>query len=124
MTTNEQLRAFLKETLEYPRECNPLSRRSLLVKIARKILKDVDDKEIIEYAHNNLVELGEHLKCFCEEVVIVKDDFNLEELSEELPHFITRINYIMFAETEVDREDCITYFMYDICELFGLSINP
>ena len=119
MLTNESLREYLLKTLEYPRVCNPLSRGSLLVQMARKQLKHADD-ETLRVAHENLIKLNNRLLTFYSDAEVKKEGLTLEELSQNLLEFLPSMDSILWYNGK-NIGPAIDEFVNDMCERCGFD---
>lgn len=121
MLTNETLRDYLRETLEYlpQKERNPLAKESLLVQIARKQLENADD-ETVKLANENLIKLNKQFRPFYSNAEIKKEGLTKEELSENLYAFLPRIDNIIWC-TKKNVGPVIESFIDDMCEYCGFD---
>lgn len=117
--TNETLRDYLRKTLEYPRECTPLYKGSLLVQTARRQLETADDGTLNK-AHENLIKLDKQLQQFFRDAEVTKEGLTLEELSSTLPKLLPSLDCIIFYNGK-NIMGVIADFIDRMCEHCGFD---
>jgi hypothetical protein len=120
MTTNEELRTFLKESFNL----FPLGKPSILLENLQRQTKEIDDKKKLELIYHIFsVELNNRLKSLFERGIFNGEPTTLEELSSNLSAYMTKIDNIIWPKNE-NYIRALVEFIEGIYDALNIDIPP
>jgi hypothetical protein len=120
MTTNEELREFLRKSFNLM----PLGKPSILLEKLQQQTQIITDDDKLEFIYNIFsVELNNRLKSLFERGIFNGEPTTLEELSSNLSAYMTKIDNIIWPKNE-NYIRALVEFIEGIYDALNIDIPP